>query len=47
MPFSLSNASAMFQEFITEVLKDLIAIGLVLVYLNNILITTPHNLTLY
>ena len=42
MPFGLSNALATFQEFINEVLKDLIATGLVLVYLNDILITTPH-----
>jgi hypothetical protein len=44
MPFGLSNARATFQEFINEVLKDLIATGLVLVYLNDILIATPHDL---
>ena len=38
MPFGLSNALATFQEFINEVLKDLIATGLVLVYLDDILI---------
>ena len=47
MPFSLSNAPATFQEFINEVLKDLITIGLVLVYLNDILIATPHDLPLH
>jgi hypothetical protein len=47
MPFDLSNTPATFQEFINEVLKDLIATGLVLVYLNDILIATPHNLTLH
>ena len=47
MPFGLSNALAMFQEFINEVLKDLIATGLVLVYLDDILIATPHNLPLH
>ena len=44
MPFRLNNAPATFQEFINEVLKDLIATGLVLVYLDNILIATPHDL---
>ena len=34
-------------KFINKVLKDLIATGLVLVYLNNILIATPHDLTLH
>ena len=47
MPFGLSNTPATFQEFINEVLKDLIATGLVLVYLDDILIATPHNLTLH
>ena len=47
MPFGLSNASATFQEFINEVLKDLITIGLILVYLDDILIATPHDLTLH
>ena len=47
MPFGLSNAPATFQEFINEVLKDLIATGLVLVYLNDILIATPHDLPLH
>jgi hypothetical protein len=47
MPFSLSNAPTTFQEFINEVLKDLIGTGLVLIYLNNILITTPHDLVLH
>ena len=36
-----------FPRFINEVLKDLITIGLILVYLDDILIATPHNLTLY
>ena len=47
MPFGLSNAPAMVQEFINEVLKDLIATGLVLVYLDDILIATPHDLPLH
>ena len=47
MPFGLSNAPATFQEFINEVLKDLIATGLILVYLNDILIATPHDLSLH
>ena len=47
MPFGLSNALATFQKFINEVLKDLIAIGLDLVYLDDILIATPHNLPLH
>jgi hypothetical protein len=47
MPFSLSNAPATFQEFINEVLKDLIATGLVLVYLDDILIAMPHDLVLH
>ena len=47
MPFDLSNAPATFQEFINEVLKHLITTGLVLVYLDNILIATPHNLILH
>ena len=47
MPFGLSNAPATFQEFINEVLKDLITTGLILVYLDNILITTPHDLSLH
>src|SRR6202789_3753437 len=47
MPFGLSNALATFQEFINEVLKDLIASGLVLCYLNDILIATPHDLILH
>ena len=47
MPFGLSNTPATFQEFINEVLKDLIATGLVLVYLDDILIATPHDLTLH
>jgi hypothetical protein len=47
MPFGLSNAPATFQEFITKVLKDLIATGLVLVYLNDILIATLYNLILH
>ena len=47
MPFDLSNALATFQEFINEVLKHLITTGLVLVYLDNILIAIPHNLILY
>ena len=47
MPFGLSNALATFQEFINEVLKDLIATGLVLVYLDDILIATPHDLPLH
>jgi hypothetical protein len=47
MPFSLSNGPATFQEFINEVLKDLITTGLVLVYLDDILITMPHDLVLH
>ena len=47
MPFGLSNAPATFQEFINEVLKDLITMGLVLVYLDDILTATPHNLPLH
>ena len=47
MPFGLSNAPATFQEFINEVLKDLIATGLVLVYLDDILIATPNDLPLH
>ena len=41
------DALATFQEFINEVLKDLIATGLVLVYLDDILIATPHDLPLH
>ena len=47
MPFGLSNAPAMFQEFINEVLKDLITTGLILVHLDDILIATPHDLPLH
>ena len=47
MPFRLSNALVTFQEFINEVLKDLITMGLILVYLDDILIATPHNLPLH
>ena len=43
MPFGLSNALATFQEFINEVLEDLIATGLILVYLNDILIATCYD----
>ena len=43
MPFGLCGAPGTFQEFINAILRDLIAGGLVLAYLNNILIATPDD----
>ena len=40
MPFGLKNAPSVFQRYINKALRDLIDIGLIVVYMDDILIAT-------
>lgn len=41
MPFGLKNAPAVFQRFINEVFKDMIAANEIVIYMDDILLATP------
>lgn len=41
MPFGLKNAPAVFQRFINEIFRDLIAANRIVIYMDDILLATP------